>query len=72
VEFDQQETALEEGWLLAERERRFGEGLDELARRLDRSSSWVSRRPALVDQLPRRRHDGRCETGALNREQLRC
>ncbi len=46
------ETALEEGWLLAELEQRFGYGLDELARRFDRSLSWVSRRLALVDQLP--------------------
>ena len=46
------ETALEEGWLLAELEQRFGYGLEELARRFDRSPSWVSRRLALVDQLP--------------------
>ena len=46
------ETALEEGWLLVELEQRFGYGLDELARRFDRSLSWVSRRLALVDQLP--------------------
>ena len=48
----ERETALEEGWLLAELERRFGYGLEELARRLDRSLSWVSRRLALVDLLP--------------------
>ena len=46
------ETALEEGWLLAELEQRFGYGLDELARRFDRSMSWVSRRLALVEVLP--------------------
>ena len=40
------------GWLRAELEQRFGYGLDELARRFDRSLSWVSRRLALVDQLP--------------------
>jgi ParB family chromosome partitioning protein len=40
------ETALEVGWLLAELEQRFGYGLDELARRFDRSVSWVSRRLA--------------------------
>ena len=40
------------GWLLAELERRFGYGLDELARRFDRSVSWVSRRLALVEVLP--------------------
>jgi len=47
-----QESALEEGWLLAEMEQRFGYGLDELARRFDRSTSWVSRRLALVELLP--------------------
>ena len=40
------------GWLLAELEQRFGYGLDELARRFDRSVSWVSRRLALVEVLP--------------------
>jgi hypothetical protein len=33
-------------------ERRFDYGLDELARRFDRSVSWVSRRLALVEVLP--------------------
>jgi ParB family chromosome partitioning protein len=47
-----QETALEEGWLLAEMELRFGYSLEELARRFDRSLSWVSRRLALVELLP--------------------
>jgi ParB family transcriptional regulator, chromosome partitioning protein len=46
------ETALEVGWLLAEMEQRFGYGLEELARRFDRSVSWVSRRLALVEFLP--------------------
>src|SRR5664280_3013078 len=46
------ESALEQGWLLAEMEQRFGYGLDELARRFDRSVSWVSRRLALVELLP--------------------
>jgi ParB/RepB/Spo0J family partition protein len=46
------ETALEVGWLLQELEERFGYGLDELARRFDRSTSWVSRRLALVEVLP--------------------
>ena len=46
------ETALEQGWLLAEMEQRFSYGLDELARRFDRSMSWVSRRLALVELLP--------------------
>jgi ParB family chromosome partitioning protein len=48
----EQQTALEQGWLLAEMEQRFGYGLEELARRFDRSVSWVSRRLALVELLP--------------------
>ena len=44
LRLSQQETALEVGWLLAELEQRFGYGLEELARRFDRSVSWVSRR----------------------------
>src|SRR5450755_4005537 len=35
-----QESALEEGWLLAELEQCFGYSLDELARRFDSSTSW--------------------------------
>ncbi|MCX6634719.1 MAG: hypothetical protein NT090_06505, partial [Acidobacteria bacterium] len=52
LRFSQRESALEQGWLLSEMEQRFGYGLDELARRFDRSPSWVSRRLALVDLLP--------------------
>jgi ParB/RepB/Spo0J family partition protein len=52
MRFSEAETALEQGWLLAELERRFGYSLDDLARRFDRSVSWVSRRLALVEQLP--------------------
>jgi ParB family chromosome partitioning protein len=48
----ERETALEEGWLLAELEQRFGYELDELARRFDRSVGWVTRRLALVELLP--------------------
>src|SRR3982751_1875423 len=44
LRLSEHETALEVGWLLAELEQRFGYGLDELARRFDRSVSWVSRR----------------------------
>jgi len=47
-----QESALEQGWLLAEMEQRFGYSLEELARRFDRSVSWVARRLALVELLP--------------------
>ena len=46
------ETALEEGWLLVELEQRFGYELETLARRFDRSTSWVSRRMGLVELLP--------------------
>jgi len=52
LRLSEHETALEVGWLLAELEQRFGYGLDELARRFDRSVSWVSRRMALVEVLP--------------------
>src|SRR5438309_8423420 len=52
LRFSEQETALEQGWLLAELEQRFHYGLEELARRFDRSTSWVSRRLALVELLP--------------------
>ena len=52
LRFSEHETALEQGWLLAELEQRYGYGQEELARRFDRSLSWVSRRLALVDLLP--------------------
>jgi ParB family transcriptional regulator, chromosome partitioning protein len=45
-------TALEEGWLLRELCERHGMRQQELARRLDRSTSWVSRRLSLVSTLP--------------------
>jgi ParB family chromosome partitioning protein len=48
----QRDTAIEEGWLLSELEQRFGYSLQDLAARLDRSVSWVSRRLALVEVLP--------------------
>ena len=51
LRLSEHETALEVGWLLAELEQRFGYGLDELARRFDRSVSWVSRRLALAEVL---------------------
>ncbi len=52
LRLSEHETALEQGWLLAELEQRYGYGGEELARRFDRSLSWVSRRLALVDLLP--------------------
>ncbi len=72
------DSALEQGWLIAELQHRFGLGLEELARRFDRSVSWVSRRLALVELLPdavqrkgpprrdhtARRHEVPCAGGA--------
>ena len=46
------ETALEQGWLLAEMEEKHGYTIEELARHFDRSATWVARRLALVDTLP--------------------
>jgi len=46
------ETALEQGWLLAEMESRLNCSIEELARRFDRSTTWVARRLALVELLP--------------------
>jgi ParB family chromosome partitioning protein len=52
LRFSRQECALEQGWLLSEMEQHFSYSLEELARRFDRSVSWVSRRVALVELLP--------------------
>ena len=46
------ESALEQSWLLAELEGRFGFSREDLARRFGHSTSWVSRRLALVQELP--------------------
>lgn len=46
------DSAIEQGWFLRELSTRFSLGLDELARRFDRTKSWVSRRIALVSELP--------------------
>ena len=46
------EGPLEQGWLLCELRDRFGLSQSELARRFDRTVSWVSRRLALVAELP--------------------
>jgi ParB-like chromosome segregation protein Spo0J len=43
---------LEEGWLLRELRDRFGLSLADLGRRFERTESWVSRRLALVSELP--------------------
>lgn len=45
------ETALEQGWLLAEMEAKLGYTIDGLARRFDRSPTWVARRLSLVETL---------------------
>src|SRR5262245_8526613 len=42
----------EQAWLLRELHVRFDLSIDALAQRFDRSKSWVSRRIALVEQLP--------------------
>lgn len=44
--------ALEQGWLLEDLHERFALSHEELARRFDKSQSWVSRRLALVRILP--------------------
>ncbi len=46
------DSALEQGWLLKELNERFALSAGELARRFDKTKSWVSRRLALVSQLP--------------------
>ncbi len=46
------DSALEQGWLLRELHERFGLVSSELARRFDKSLSWVSRRLSLVSELP--------------------
>jgi ParB/RepB/Spo0J family partition protein len=52
LHFSPPESALEQGWLLAEMEQQFSYPLAELARRFDRSVSWVTRRLGLVELLP--------------------
>src|SRR3989442_10759750 len=56
-------SALEQGWLLRALHEDHGLALDVLARRFDRSVSWVSRRVSLVRTLPevvqQHVHDGR-------------
>ena len=53
LRFSPRESVLEEGWLLVELEQHFGYGLEKLARRFDRTVSWVTRRLALIELLPR-------------------
>ncbi len=56
--------ALEQGWLLEELHERFALSHEELARRFDKSQSWVSRRLALVRAVPREVQE-RVQRGAL-------
>ena len=46
------DSALEQGWLLSEMEERLGYSIDDLAKRFDRSPTWVGRRLSLVETLP--------------------
>jgi ParB/RepB/Spo0J family partition protein len=59
------EDALDQAWLLAELRERFGLSPDELARRFERSRSWVSRRLALIQSLPVAVQD-QVRTGSLS------
>src|SRR5207249_236252 len=49
---DATDSAFEQGWLLRTLHEDHGVALDVLARRFDRSVSWVSRRVSLVRTLP--------------------
>ena len=51
------EDALDQAWLLAELQARFGLSLEALAQRFERSKSWVSRRLGLIQMLPALIHD---------------
>jgi ParB family transcriptional regulator, chromosome partitioning protein len=51
------EDALDQAWLLAELQERFGLSLSELGQRFERSKSWVSRRLGLIQTLPAVIHD---------------
>ena len=46
------EDALDQAWLLAELQGRFGLSLEDLAQRFERGKSWVSRRLGLLQTLP--------------------
>jgi ParB/RepB/Spo0J family partition protein len=59
-----EEDALEQGWLLCELRDRFSMSSSEMAARFDKSESWVSRRLALVVDLPREVQD-HVRAGAL-------
>jgi len=64
--------ALEEGWLLQRVQQETGLGLEALAQRFGRSSSWVSRRLGLVEALPEAVQQA-VQVGAIpSRAALRC
>jgi ParB family transcriptional regulator, chromosome partitioning protein len=46
------EDALDQAWLLAELQERFGWSVEELARSFEHSKSWVSERLGLIHTLP--------------------
>ncbi|WP_437763368.1 hypothetical protein WMF27_41345 [Sorangium sp. So ce281] len=50
------DNALEQGWFLRELRERFGLSGEELSKRFGRTPSWVSRRLALVAELPESVH----------------
>jgi ParB-like chromosome segregation protein Spo0J len=52
LRWSKRESALEQGWRLADLQQRFSYDLDQLAQRFDRSVSWVASRLALVELLP--------------------
>lgn len=52
LRWSKRESALEQGWRLADLQQRFGYDVDQLAQRFDRSVSWVASRLALVELLP--------------------
>ena len=51
------DSPVEQGWLLWELQDRFSMTQEELARRFDRTISWVSRRLGLVQELPDAVHE---------------
>lgn len=59
------EDALDQAWLLAELQERFGLSLEELGQRFERSKSWVSRRLGLLQALPALIHE-QVRSGALS------
>jgi ParB family transcriptional regulator, chromosome partitioning protein len=52
LQTDARDSAFEQGWLLRTLHEQHGWALEALARRFDRSVSWVSRRLSLVRTLP--------------------